>query len=243
MHQNTNPVVIQDKNGKTTTVHRKQDSSSAISSSALPAPLLTAPTVSPTEDALHELSELGIDLSGSDFGAANVAYLTSHPKTLSAVIDSIRESDEDTRTNIWAFKLRNQVMHPDHEDDDYDYRKNYWRMIKTTPLGKTLFPDKDASSRRRDIERVIGVSERGMGWWPTAKQYTEVQAAMVAVVVSGKISDFEFKGRMDDIFYMSDNWEKVLPLIPTILERGDTSQGYVETLLENESVALANGLL
>jgi hypothetical protein len=48
---------------------------------------------------------------------------------------------------------------------------------------------------------------------------------------------------MDDIFFMADNFEKVIPLIPAILERGDTSQGYIKELLENESAALAEGLL
>lgn len=245
MHQNTNPVVIQDKNGKTTTVHRKQDSSPAASLSTLPAPSLSLSTSAPssTDDAFRKLSELGIELSGSEFGAKNIAYLASHPKTLDAVIESIKESDEDTKKNIWEFKLGGMGMYPDDEEDNYDYRKNYWRIIKTVHLGQSLYPEKDATTRRRDIDRVVGASERGMGWWATSKKYTEVQAAMVAVVASGKLSDFEFKGRMDDIFFMADNLEKVIPLIPAILERGDTSQGYVKALMENASAPLANGLL
>lgn len=243
MQQNTSPVVIQDKNGKTTTVHRKNESTPSFTPSLLPPPSLVSPASSPVQDALRDLSELGIDLHGSDYGAANITYLAGHPNTLNAVIEAIRESDEDTRKNIWECKIARLDMHPDDEDDDYDYRKSYWRMIKTIPLGKVLYPGKDATSRRRDVDGVVRTSERGMGWWPTAKKYTEVQAAMIAVVAGGEVSNFGFKGRMDDIFFMADNLEKVIPLIPALLERGDTSRGYVEALLKNEAAVLDQGVL
>jgi len=243
MQQNTSPTVIQDKNGKTTTVHRKNISSTVASVSDLPAPSLSIAAPTTTEEALRDLSELGIDLPGSSFGVDNIAYLAGYPKVLHAVIESIKESDEDTKKDIWAFKLGEQSMHPDYEGDNHDYRSNYWRMIKTIPFGKALFPDMDANDRRRHLDRVVGLSERGMGWWPAAKKYTEVQAAMIAIVASGKFSNFEFKGRMSDIFYMADNLEKVIPLIPEILKRGDSSREYVEALINNEAKALSDGVL
>jgi hypothetical protein len=241
MHQNTNPVVIQDKNGKTTTVHRKNAIASDGSASAIPAPSLQT-KLSP-EDALRVFSSLGIELSDTTFGKENIAYLTGYPKVLEEVIEKIRESDDHTRKSLWAFKLGERVMHPDHEEDDYDYRKSYWRLVKTIPLATLLFPEKVPYGHRQDIENVVNLCDSKMGWPPGSKKYVETQAAMVAVVASGQFRNFEFKGRMDDIFFMADNFEKVIPLIPAILERGDTSQGYIKELLENESAALAEGLL
>lgn len=241
MQQNTSPVVIQDKNGKTTTVHKKNSTESSSLGSAIPSPSL--PKIDPTADAIQQLADLGIDLSDSTNGGKNAEYLASYPKVLHEVIEAIKASDEDTKKNIWEQKLSNREMHPLDDEDDHDYRNSYLRIVKTTPLGKVLFPDRAASSRRIDVDRLFSQCERAMGWWPLSKKYVEVQAAMVAAIASGSPLTFEFKPHMDDIFFMADNLDKVIPLIPALLERGDTSRGYVEALLKNEAAALNQGVL
>jgi hypothetical protein len=241
MHQNTNPVVIQDKNGKTTTVHRKNAAAPVALASSLPAPALSTPLT--TEEALRLLSEAGVDLHDTSDGRNNIAYLTGHPRVFNEMLEAIEQCDEDSRTNVWTYLLGERVMRPTDDEDTYDYRNSYWRLIKTVPLGGTLLPVEGSYGRRRDIQRVTSLCETKMGWPPGSKRYSEAQAAMIAVVASGRLRDFEFKGRMDDIFFMADNLEKVIPLIPAILERRDTSQGYIKALLENESIALADGLL
>lgn len=241
MHENTNPVVIQDKNGKTTTVHRKQTATSSSSLSSLPAPSLQEKPS--RESALRTLSSLGVDLSDSIYGRKNIAYLAeTHPKVLNELIEAISESDEAA---LWTYKLGKRDMYPHDDEDDsfYDYRKDYWRLIKTIPLASALFPDKEDASRRLNFERLVNLCDAKIGWPPSSKKYVETQAAMVAVAASGELLDFEFKGRMYDIFFMGDHFEKVIPLIPKIMERGDTSRGYIEVLLENESAPLAEGLL
>lgn len=241
MHQNTNAVVIQDKNGKTTTVHRKNIVASSASASSLPAPSLQEKPS--RESALRALSSFGVDLSDSVYGRKNIAYLAeTHPKVLNELIEAISESDE---ADLWAYKLGKRDMYPVDDEDDsfYDYRKDYWRLIKTIPLASVLFPDREAGSRRRNFEQLVNLCDAKIGWPPSSKRYVETQAAMVTVVASGELMNFEFKGRMDDIFFMADHFEKVIPLIPSILERGDTSPGYVKALIENASAPLADGLL
>lgn len=241
MHENTSPVVIQDKNGKITTVHKKNSTGASALGSSLPAPALAK--VDPTADARQQLNDLGIDLSEGEYGTKNAEYLARYPKTLHEVTEAIKESDEDTKKYIWEEKLKNNEMHPLDDEDTYNYLNSYLRIVKTTQLGRLLFPDQSSGSLRLSIDRLTLQCEKAMGWWPTSKKYVEVQAAMVAVMASKKPLGFQFQLHMNDIFFMADNWEKVSPLIPAILDRGDTSQGYIKELMENESTALANGLL
>jgi hypothetical protein len=251
MHQNTNAVVIQDKNGKITTVHRKNDGQAPASTSVLPAPAPVRVSAPSTEQALAALSDLGVDIADSDYGKGNIAYLSTEcPRVLNHLLEAVEQADPEDLP-VWASRLGGKVMHDEyadqHDDDEEyeptDYRGSYYRLIKTIPLGRKLFPNDDPNASRRKVEQVISTCETKMGWRPIQKNYTEVQAAMIAVAASKAIYSFEFKGRMEDIFWMADNLDQVETVLPEILERGDSSRGYIEALLENKSSALAQGVL
>lgn len=245
MHQNTRPVTIADKNGKITTVHRKDTASPSSQSAALPVPKIqTAPfTTYSFDDALSALRSLDVELSDTEYGAQNIAHLArTNEKLLSEVINAVEDADDETR-GIWRYALGERPKHPQYTGDNDDHSGYYRRCIKTIPIGSLIYAEGDGDQRARRIERLASGCGSKMGWQPHQKNYTEALAAMVVVAASGNEYRFEYKGRMDDIFWIADNLEKVKPLIPVIMDRKESSRGFIESLMNNKTSSLTGGIL
>lgn len=246
MNQNTTPVIIQDKNGKTTTVHKKLHSGSPAGASI---PQLggskTPAEVPTTDEAVASLAAWGVRVH--DNTQVNLQFLSeTKPELLKTLIDTIGAADDHERS-IWETALSMSAYVPeDEEDEPRRFLGHYHRFIHTIPLGVKLLPEESRSTGDRALYKIKQLStpcERRMGWSPSQKQYREAKAAMIAVAVAGGEYKFDWKSRMEDIFWIADHLEDVEPLIPSLLERKDTSRGFIEALMENEASALTSGLL
>lgn len=237
------PVVISDKNGKITTVHRSMSQQASGAKSSIPAPAVNEASGMTAVEAFSALQDCGVTLSDTNHGIDNISHLgKAHPKLLKQLVEAVEESDERTRS-VWKHTLGTPAFYPDHDNDDTDYSSYYRRFIHTTAIGTKLHPDATPDQCSRRIRDLVRVCEQKIGWSTHQKRYYETKAAMIVVATSANPYRFEFKGHMEDIFFIADNLEKVEPLIPEILKRRETSRGYIEALMENKAAALTDGLL
>jgi hypothetical protein len=82
-----------------------------------------------------------------------------------------------------------------------------------------------------NVENALGLSF-------SDKDTTRAQAAMIIANVSGRLS-FD----ADDLIFVTESLNRVVPLIPELKKRMNTTRSLIESLWENEANALDQGVL
>jgi hypothetical protein len=181
----------------------------------------------------------------------NFRYLSEHhPKMLNRIMDEVRVATE-AEANVWKFVLNEAIDYKNIPSGDEEYEKEeYLHMqmsslkthIENVPLAVQLFPDDSPHMQGVNAYRLATRAYQVTRWGPSSGKYVETQAVMIL----GRTSDYKMDrigGHGDDIWFIADNMEKVLPLLPELMKRQQTSKGLIESLLSVDSPALLDGAL
>jgi hypothetical protein len=253
------PEVRADRNGKLVTRHVKSDSASPRE--------LNIPTVDrskqdraeekkkrearteETRIALVELTKNGVPVIGVKEAQHNVHYLVkTDPALLEEVLQAVR-SGTDMEREVWTHELSFTPKTPRDWQDDRDYTEYSRLSILINPLASAiaeLQPETTsrvhfARSLKYYVSEVAKVNSRADdAVWMKAVMLTAQTVSKGGV---GQRNNWTFGTHGDDIKFLQENWDRVEPLVPILVQRHNASRAFIETLWESLAPSLSEGLL
>lgn len=236
---NLTPTPRTDKNGRTVTRWVRSDSSSSPLTTRIPAP--AAGAVSIVDQSILELGDLGYDLKSYPLTHDNLKFLSGYdPALLDRVMTSARVADPA------GLEVLGQFMQDDLREYYSEYMKPYlpklkalwYRRATTFPLAPKLHPDVTPKNQIGAIGQLAVNIENMLGLSFSAKDTTRAQAAMIISNIAGRFS-FD----TDELDFVTENLDRVIPLIPELKKRRNATRSLIESIWENESNALDCGVL
>lgn len=222
------PTVITDKNGRITTVHRKN--AKVGKAKAMPAPRRDF-----TNEAMAAMSAMGANATYSESAASNLAYLAEHdPKLLSGIIEQCATDDMAQKTWHVTIQYRKMFSSDDPEAD----RENlvFCRgMLELYPVASRISKaDKQyiPGVIKLMVEDTLEYTQRYSGGdWGTVR---------LAMIAKRFVTEEDQHGV---IFTMWRRLPEMIELIPELAQRGKVDGETLEILLDSETSALREGEL
>lgn len=234
-----------DKNGVTSTRWlRPQGHRNAAMVHMLPAPEQpnTASTKQLTRDLVNEMRQLGMSISEETTGRrALYTILSNDAELMNRIMKRIRDASPLERS-VWdAHFTRNispfeATKNWDKDHIDYDRLLSNMKLLPLfVERGET--PSETLSSLLKKTRIMEQISDIPVG----DENYTKVQASLII----GCIDPFpvSLRGRDEDIEFIADNIDAVIPLIPLLKDRQSTDRGLIAALLTNDTPVLNEGVL
>lgn len=202
-----------------------------------------------TRVALVKLTQNGVPVIGVTEAQHNVHYLVkTDPALVEEIIRAVR-SGTDMEREVWTHELSFNPQTPSDWQDETDYTENYRISILTNPLASAiaeLQPETTskvhfARSLKYRVSEVAKVNNRtDDALWMNAVMLT---AHAVSKGELGQRYKWDFRTHGDDIKFIQENWERVEPIVPLLVQRHDASRAFIETLWESLAPSLSEGLL
>lgn len=229
MPSNLTPVVITDKNGRVTTVHRKN--AKVGKAKAIPAPKRDY-----KPEGQKAMLELGIEGTFSKTAVPTLAYLAEHdPKLLSGIIERCAAGGMEEKVWMLRIKYRDLFCSPNPEV----LRNNLEEcrgLLELYPVASSITQatgEHIPGVIERLVEDTVYDSRRfnGGGW-------DLVRVSMIAKKFA--IDDDEAH---DITFTLWKRLPEMIDLIPELAKRGKVDMETFEMLLDSEYPALRDGEL
>lgn len=254
------PEVRFDRNGKKVTRHvkptlnsfaaRNIPSVSKAGQERVTAKTERASDTEATRLALVKLSQNGVPVIHVSQAQHNVHYLVQNdPELMEKIIQAVCSGTEMER-KVWTHELSFTPDRPaDWKDGDTDYMEYYRISLLINPLASVIGDMQPESTSKVHFVRSLKyyVSEvakaNGRGddaLWMKAVMLTSHTASKGDLKYRNK---WTFDTYKDDIAFLQENWKRVEPVIPLLVQRHDASRGFIEASWENRSSSLSEGLL
>jgi hypothetical protein len=150
---------------------------------------------------------------------------------------------------VWTHELAYTPRRPSDWQDTTDYTEHYRISIPINPLAsyiaelqpETISKVHFARSLKYYVSETAKVNGR-------ADDALWMKAVMLTAhtVSEGNVSNrnkWDFGTHGDDIKFLQENWERVEPVVPLLVQRHNASRAFIETLWESLSPSLSEGLL
>jgi hypothetical protein len=238
-----------DKNGVTSTKWVKPVASSPLTHGSIPALAPAVKRGSPAvraERAFLELKGVAPELTVQFYTGQNLRFLAEYePELLDCIMESARKADAGEMailSHLMKSGLPDRPFESDKLMDEFLEKTmpTYYRVAKNIGLASSLFPDKGPELQIAFIRGLAASAESVTGMSFRDEDCSRGQAAIIILgTTDTSMQDIE----EDDISFISGNIDKVLPLVPELLKRQATSRSLIESLWDNESQVLNEGVL
>jgi hypothetical protein len=238
-----------DKNGVTSTKWVKPVASSPLTHGSIPALAPAVKRGSPAvraERAFLELKGVAPELTVQFYTGQNLRFLAEYePELLDCIMESARKADAGEMAILSQMMERGLPDRPFDSDrlmNEFLERTMppYYRVLKNIALASSLFPDKRPLLQIDFIKGLAASAESVMGMSFKDDDCSRGQAAIIILVTTAtSMQDIE----EDEVEFIAGNIDKVLPLVPELLKRQATSRNLIESLWDNESQVLNEGVL
>lgn len=225
------PVVITDKNGRVTTVHRR--SATSTKPKTLPKPVMR----DFVGEAAKALLEIGIEEQYAVKAIPNLAYLAEHDPLM---LDEIKKrcSRPGIEQRIWYLRLQfNELFSGSVAAERRDELRNCRALLELYPVASRI-----SETEGKVVPGIINMMIRdtleycsryqGSSDWSTEK---------MAMVACRFIDDDDERHHM--IFTHWKRVDEIVDLIPELARRGKVDSETLEMLLDSEYPALRDGEL
>lgn len=228
-----------DKNGVTSTKWIKPIAATTQPRS-LPAPSVAVATpAARAKEAVQELESLGYDLTAYPATVHNLTFIAEHdPFLFDQTMQNARATDTEGLRFLGQLMGENTLSEDNDWDEDQRQRTltAYYRVCRNLSISS-------AFNSLTKIDSVAYVTENALGMTHRDEDISRAQALMIINRVTGE-SVFDIADdQKDDIAFIANNLEKVIPLIPDLLMRQDASRGLIEALWTSQHSALNDGIL
>lgn len=192
--------------------------------------------------ALIEFALLGLSATGGGLIEENIAHLAMYQPALKADVLASIESLSDDRRYLWSNTLNIYSFASSDSRDLTSIEKSLRNWMRIIDFTEVLYPLDEDCYTETDISNTIysvgNLASRG-----------EDYRVLIALMLMRRDGQFKYSGkgmdqdRADEVRFIVDNIEAILPLVPELMERRDASWQMMQTLLRAESVPLRGGLL
>jgi hypothetical protein len=202
-----------------------------------------------TRIVLVELTKNGVPVIGVTEAQHNVHYLVkADPALVEEVLQAVR-SGTDMEREIWTHELSFTPQTPKDWQDDRDYTEFYRVSILINPLASAIAEVQPETTSKvhfarslkhyvTEVAKVNGHTDDAL--WMKAVMLTAQTVSKGSV---GQRNNWNFDTHGDDIKFLQENWDRVEPLIPILVQRHNASRAFIETLWESLAPSLSEGLL
>jgi hypothetical protein len=193
------------------------------------------------EQFIVELGNLGYELQDYPLTHGNLKFFSDcEPALLDRVMASARVADPAGLAVLGRFMQDDLREYYSASMKPYlpKLKALWYRRATTFPLAPKLYPDVTPNNQMGAIGQLAVNVENALGLSFSDKDTTRAQAAMIIANVSGRLS-FD----ADDLIFVTESLNRVVPLIPELKKRMNTTRSLIESLWENEASALDQGVL
>lgn len=222
------PTVITDKNGRITTVHRKN--TVAGKGKAMPAPKRDF-----TNEAMSAMSAMGSSDTYSEAAASNLAYLAEHdPKLLTEITESCSKDDMAQKT--WRSTIQYNHLFSGKTPETAGENLRFCRaLVELYPVAALISKaDKQyiPGVIKLMVENTLAYTQYyGSGSWDTTR---------MAMLSERYVTEEDQHGV---IFNQWQRLPEMIELIPELARRNKVDRETLEILLDSETTALREGEL
>lgn len=202
-----------------------------------------------TQNAMDELASNGVPVFGTKEAQSNIHHLVkTDPVLMEGILSAVR-AGTDMERDVWTHEFSFNQQSPMDWRDETDYTENYRIGLLINPLASTIAelqpettsPVHFARSLKYYVSETAKVNGR-------ADDASWMKAVMLIThtVSEGNISNrnkWDFRTHGDDIKFLQENWERVEPVVPLLVQRHNATRAFIETLWESLAPSLSEGLL
>lgn len=242
------PTVVTDKNGKITTVHKRQQSSA--SRVDMPPPAAKKSPKQAAKEAMDRLKANNMDLFSSPSNNAVFFYLaaTAHTEIMERLVSAAENCPSGEERNVWMRVIGDSVV-PTRGTLYWNTGwMRYQHLDALVPLAVSLEADGRHGRYYKQADRLI---DKVMYSFTQHHQDREfLQAAAIVLHLNDEnnpmkrdITVKDAQKYLPEIEFISTHIENVKKILPALGARGKTDRGTVEALISSASPSLAQGAL
>ena len=218
-----------DRNGKLVTRHVRPRTG-AVGGRTIPAP------VSQVESTMAQFAETLPSWSNSEKLLPSLRVIAhANQQLFSAMMRSYLNGTREEQ-GVWRC-----VFNEEEAGDEID-EMHYRRMIELVPLSVAIFPDAPPGYRASMVDKHASASEARLAIFPGDGSYSLVKARIIIAEAERKSAP-RSGDRSEDIAYISQHLDEVIPLVPELVKRGTASADIIRELLNSDVKAIREGVL
>lgn len=247
---NLTPVVITDKRGRTTTVHRRLDKSGA-SKSALAEQAIINPNSTAEYERFKPKGQKAFrDMGMNGFGGVTVKNMTCIAMLDEPLLDRIvaRCKEGGVEAKLWrinlaysdSFNAKDPACNPRVLEQYREALDLYPLALKVLSVDKPL-DETDLGSIHSKVDTIINSAER----FTEHEDYDlrTMKAHMLASAIKPFGYDDDDSNVVETLEFIADNIDAVVERLPILIARGDRDAGLLDELLSAENTPLIEGVL